>query len=175
MDKRKSREMIAIAVPAVIESIFTVIITSIDTKMISVLGKKAISAVALTTQPKQLFLSIFFALGTATSIFVSQAYGKKDKEEANRFLVTILQITIILSIILGMLLFIFAYPITWLYNRQEDTIDLSVSFFRIIMGGMIFQAVSIVIKAALRGIGKTKVTLTTNITMESLIYYSTIC
>lgn len=52
-----------------------------------------------------------------------------------------------------------------LCNRQAESLDLSVSFFRIIMGFMIFQAVSIVLNAALRGIGKTKVTLFSNIAM----------
>ena len=50
-------------------------------------------------------------------------------------------------------------------NHQDDTLDLSVSFFRIIMGFMFFQAVSTVLNASLRGIGKTKVTLVSNVAM----------
>ncbi len=59
MDKRKSREMIAIAVPAVIESIFTVIITSIDTKMISVLGKKPYPPLLSRLSPSNFFCQYF--------------------------------------------------------------------------------------------------------------------
>ena len=45
MIKDKTQNMIKIALPAVLESLVTVIVTTIDTKMISVLGKQQISAV----------------------------------------------------------------------------------------------------------------------------------
>jgi len=50
--KSKTKEFLKIAFPAALESMVTVIISTIDTKMISGLGKPAISAVSLTTQPK---------------------------------------------------------------------------------------------------------------------------
>ena len=59
MDTAKLKEIAAIAVPAVLESLVTVVIASIDTKMISVLGETAISAVSLTAQPKLFIFSIF--------------------------------------------------------------------------------------------------------------------
>lgn len=44
----KNKEFLKIAVPAVLEGLVTVIITTIDTRMIAVLGKPAISAVSFT-------------------------------------------------------------------------------------------------------------------------------
>lgn len=161
----RAKEFLEIAIPAVLESLVAVIITTIDTRMISVLGKGAISAVSFTTQPKLIFFAIFYALGTTVTIFVAQANGKKDSKEGNTYFHTILKITIVLSLLLGVLLSVFAKPIMMLCNRQAETLDLSVSFFRIIMGFMIFQTVSIVLNAALRGIGRTKVTLVSNIAM----------
>ena len=67
----KLRQIIAIGIPAVIESLISVIIGAIDTKMVSGLGKGAISAVSFTSQPKLILLSIFFAMGTAVSVFVA--------------------------------------------------------------------------------------------------------
>ena len=68
-------EFLKIAFPAILESLVSVIIATIDTKMIACLGKPAISAVSFTTQPKLIFFSVFFALGTTVSILVAQAYG----------------------------------------------------------------------------------------------------
>ncbi len=161
--KEKTEEFLKIAIPAVLESLVSVIIATIDTKMIAVLGKQAISAVSFTTQPKLIFFSIFFALGTTTSIFVAQANGKNDPKEGNYFFHTILKITILMSVILGIMLWFLAEPIMKLCNRQSDTLQMSVSFFKIVGCLMIFQAVSVVLNAALRGIGKTKVTLISNI------------
>lgn len=165
MDKKKQKELLKIAGPAVLESMVSVVIASIDTKMISVLGKPAISAISFTTQPKLIVFSIFYALGTAVSVFVAQAYGKKDKKEGNEYFHSILWITSVLSIVLGILLYIFARPVMAICNRQPDTLDMSVTFFRIIILFSVFQALSVILNAALRGIGKTRVTLVSNIAM----------
>ena len=159
------KEFVGIAVPAILETLVGVIITSIDTKMIAPLGKGAVSAVSLTAQPKLLFLSVFYALGTAASIFVSQALGKKDCEEANEYFHSVIRICIILSVILGCGLALLAGPVMGLFSRQRETMAMSVSFFRIIMGFMVFQTVSIVLNAALRGIGQTKVTFISSLFM----------
>ena len=74
-------EIAKIAVPAMLESLVIVAVAVIDTKMIAVLGDKAISAVSLTAQPKIFVLSVFFALGTALSFFIARAYGNNDREE----------------------------------------------------------------------------------------------
>ncbi len=164
-NRGKFRLIAGIAIPAVIESIVSVIITSIDTKMISSLGKEAVSAVSFTTQPKLIVLSVFFALGTAVSVFVGQALGRKDREEANTYFHTILRITILLSLVLGVLLSLLAEPVMRLCNHQPDTVGMSVVFFRIIMIGLVFNTVSIVLNAALRGIGQTRLTLVSGIVM----------
>ena len=161
----KKKEFLKIAIPAILEGLVSVLITTIDTRMISGLGAPAISAVSFTTQPKLIFFAVLFAFGAALSFFVARAKGRGDNEEANRYFHTILKITILIALILGVLLWFLAEPIMRLCNRQADSFEMSVSFFRIIMGFMIFQAVSIVINAALRGIGKTKVTLISNIAM----------
>ena len=161
----KLKQIASIGIPAVIESIISVLIGSIDTKMISGLGKGAVSAVSFTSQPKLIILSIFFAMGTAVSVFVAQALGRKDREEANAYFQTILRITVILSIVLGILCGLLAVPIMSVCNRQPDTVGLSVSFFRIIMFCLVFNAVSIVLNAALRGIGRTRLTLISSVSM----------
>ena len=158
-------EFLGIAIPAVLESIVMVVITTIDTKMISVLGKQAISAVSFTAQPKLFFFSIFFALGTTVSIFVAQANGRKDEKEGNYYFHAILKITMLLSLVLGVRMWILARPVMMRCNRQTDTLEMSVSFFRIIMGFLFFQAVSTVLNSALRGIGKTKATLISDLAM----------
>ena len=161
----KLKQIFTIGIPAVIESIVAVIIGTIDTKMISGLGKGAVSAVSFTSQPKLIILSIFFAMGTAVSVFVAQALGRRDREEANAYFQTILRITILLSLALGILSGLLAGPIMAVCNRQPDTVGLSVSFFRIIMFCLVFNAVSIVLNAALRGIGRTRLTLISSVSM----------
>ena len=156
-------EIILIGVPAILESLIAVLITSIDTKMIAPLGKAAVSAVSLTAQPKNLFFAIFFALGTAASIFVSQALGRKDRKEANAYFHAVLRLGFAISVILGVAFIFLADPVMRLCSRQAETIETSISFFRVIMGLMVFQTMPLILNAALRGIGLTKVTLVSGV------------
>ena len=165
MSIHKLRNITRIAVPAIAESLAAVIVTSIDTKMVSNLGSQAISGISFTTQPKLMIFAIFFALGTALNVFIAQAYGKKDREEASCYLKAILKITILMSLVLGVLLSAAAWPIMELCNRQPDTVHYSVSFFRIIMGLMVFHNVSVVLNGALRGIGENRITLISSLAM----------
>lgn len=158
-------EIAKIAVPAMLESLVIVAVAVIDTKMIAVLGDKAISAVSLTAQPKVFVLSVFFALGTALSFFIARAYGKNDREEAKEYLFSVLKIGITGAVVFGTLLFVFARPVMELCSRQAETIELSAEFFSIIMGFMIFQVSSIILNGALRGLGKTHVTLIASLTL----------
>jgi len=56
----------------------------IDTKMVAGMGRRAVSAVSLTNQPKLFFFTIYFALATCLTICVSNSYGKKDSAEASK-------------------------------------------------------------------------------------------
>ena len=131
--------------------------------MIAVLGEEAISAVSLTTQPKVFVLSIFFALSTALSVFIARAKGKNDTTEAREYLFSVIKLGLAAAIILGAVIFIFARPIMELVSKQKETIALSTEFFGIVMGLMVFQVASLLLNGALRGLGKTRTTLTAGI------------
>jgi len=151
--------MLRIAGPAVLEALFLVIVATIDTKMISALGNDYISAVSLTISPRLLILCIFYALGTAVSYFVSRSVGERNRERCNGYFHSILKITVILSVILGIVMALFAGPIMSICNQQPSTVEISENFYRIIMGFMVFQTSSIVMNAALRGTGNTHITM----------------
>ena len=56
-----------------------------------------------------------------------------------------------------------AGPIVKLVGSQPDTHDAAVSYLRIIMGGQVFNTVSLVLNAAQRGGGNTRIAMMTNL------------
>ena len=72
-------------------------------------------------------------------------------------------ITIGLTVVISAAAVIFADPIIRLAGSAEDTHEAAVSYFRIISGGMVFNVLSMVINAAQRGAGNTKIAMRTNI------------
>ncbi|MDD4690266.1 MAG: MATE family efflux transporter [Eubacteriales bacterium] len=152
------------AFPSVIESFFVAFAGLIDSLMVSKLGTNAVASVGLTTQPKFMGLSIFFAINVSVSALVARRFGEKKQESGNNILCSALFLVLVLATILSVLFVVFASPIISLCGSTAETHDGAVQYFQIIMGGMIFNCIQMVISSSLRGIGNTKVTMRTNIT-----------
>ena len=65
-----------IALPSIAEMLLMSLIGSADTIMVGQLGKNALAAVALPTQPRMMMLSIFFALNVGVTAIVARRKGE---------------------------------------------------------------------------------------------------
>lgn len=151
------------SLPAVAESLFGIFAGMIDTKMVSALGVIAISAVAVTNQPRLFIFGIFFALNITVSAIVARLYGKQEQRKACDVFITSLMMVLGLSALFALPCVFFANEIIDICSGQGDTHAMSVGYFRIVMGFMFINMVYILINSVLRGCGYTKVTLTSNV------------
>jgi putative MATE family efflux protein len=136
--------------------------------MVSELGKEAVASVGLTTQPKFVGLAMFFAVNVSISALVARRKGENNREGANRIFITALSFILVAAVILSILLVAFASPIIELCGSEPDTHDGAVAYFRIIMGGMIFNCIQMGINSAQRGCGNTKITMRTNLVSNTI-------
>lgn len=157
------KEALRIAWPAVLESFFVSLASMIDTYMVSGLGTYAVAAVGLTTQPKFLALALFFSTNIAVSALVARRRGQNDKRNANEILLTALLFTIISCAIISFVTVVGGDLIIDWCGSNKDTHVPAVEYFHIIQGGMIFSVLSLVVNAAQRGSGNTKIAMTTNV------------
>lgn len=166
--KENIKITINMAWPAIIESFFTAFAGLVDSLMVSSLGSHAVAAVGLTTQPKFIGLSLFFALNVSVSALVARRRGEKRQEEANRILYTALIFIILAAIVLSVAFVAFASPIIALCGSTPETHESAVIYFQIIMGGMIFNCIQMGVNSAQRGAGNTKITMRTNLTSNTV-------
>ena len=157
------RDTITIAWPSVLESFFVCLAGMMDTIMVGSLGSYAIAAVGLSTQPKFLGLAIFLSMNVAVSAVVARRRGEGDREGANRVVRMALLATILLTVVVSAAFVLLASPIVKLVGSQPDTHEYAVEYLQIIMGGTIFNTVSLVLNAAQRGAGNTRIAMTTNL------------
>lgn len=156
------------AVPAIVESFFVAFAGLVDSFMVSTLGSNEVAAVGLTTQPKFVGLAVFLAINVSITALIARRYGEDDREGANSLLASALSLVVGLSILLGAVLVIFAPSIMKLCGSTPETHDSAVLYYRIIMGSMIFNCIQMGINSAQRGTGKTKITMRTNITSNTV-------
>ena len=154
---------VRVAWPSITESFLISLISMIDTMMVGTLGSHAIAAVGLTTQPKFVGFAFFMSLNVAVSAIVARRKGERDRESANRVLVQAVQITLAMTAVISVLCVAFANPIIRLAGSSEETHAEAVGYFRIVMGGMVFHVLSMVLNAAQRGSGNTKIAMRTNL------------
>ena len=154
--------------PAIVESFFVAFAGLVDSLMVSSLGSYAVAAVGLTTQPKFIGLSLFFALNVAISALVARRRGENKQEDANGILYTSVLFIIVAAVILSTVFVAAASPIIRLCGSTTETHDSAVTYFRIIMGGMIFNCIQMGINSAQRGAGNTKITMRTNVTSNTI-------
>ncbi|MDE5950005.1 MAG: MATE family efflux transporter, partial [Acetatifactor sp.] len=166
--KEDVKKAVNMAWPAVLESFFTAFAGLVDSLMVSSLGADAVAAVGLTTQPKLVGLALFFASNVSISALVARRKGEGRKEGANRIFVTFLLFILVAAVLVSGLTVAFADSIIRLCGSEADTHASAVLYYRIIMGGMIFNCIQMGVNAAQRGAGNTKITMRTNLVSNTI-------
>ena len=166
--KEDIKKTLDMAWPAMLESFFAAFAGLVDSLMVSSLGSYAVAAVGLTTQPKFLGLSLFIASNVAISALVARRKGEDKKEEANKIFSTFLVFLLAAAVLMSIVLVVFADPIIRLCGSEELTHDSAVTYFRIIMGGMLFNVLQMGINSAQRGAGNTRITMRTNLVSNTV-------
>lgn len=167
-DRQAISNTLKIAWPSMLESFLIALVGVVDTIMVGQLGSSAIAAVGLTNQPKFICLAVFMALCVALSAIVARRRGEQNRESANRVLVQALVIALVFVIIISTLAVTFAEPIMVFAGGEQEIVPQAATYFRIIIGGLLFNVITLVINAAQRGAGNTKITMRTNIVSNAV-------
>lgn len=163
VSKETFKNTLKVGWPAIIESFFTALASIIDSLMVSTMGKEAVAAIGLTSQPLLIRLSIFTATDVAIAALVARRRGEKKPIDANRLMLTALLLTTIMSVIISAAFIIFADPILHLAGSNEDTHELGKAYLRIICAGTFFVVMQNSMNAAQRGAGNTKIAMITHL------------
>jgi putative MATE family efflux protein len=152
-----------IAWPSALEALLVGLIGSVDTMMVGTLGKDAIAAVGITNQPKLVLLAMIFSLNTGITAVTARRKGQADQAEANRTVRVGIMLCAIISLLMAVFGYLFAKPILLFAGADTSYLPEAISYFRVIMISIPFQALNLTINAAQRGCGKTKISMWTNI------------
>lgn len=163
LEKGITKEAIRMAWPAVCESFFIALAGMVDSLMVSSMGASAVAAVGLTTQPKFMGLALFFAMNVSVSALVARRRGENNQKSANQILLVAILFVIVATVIISSACVVWANQIINFCGSAPETHQPAVIYYRIIMGCMIFNVLSMVINAAQRGSGNTMIAMRTNI------------
>lgn len=155
---RGSMSMVKLTVPLALEQFFRILVSSIDTFMLSTYSEKAVAGVGLVTQYVFFLNLLFSVIVTGTTIILAQYLGaeKSDEElnqisQASSVMVTIISLALTVVVLFG------TAPILSCYTLEEEVRQSAYDYF-IIYGGIcaFFCAFSLLQSGILRSYGYTK-------------------
>lgn len=161
--KEAYRGVIHIALPSVLEMVLVSLVGSVDTIMVGTLGPVAIAAVGLTGQPRNLLLSIFFALNIGVTAVVARRKGEGQPSKANEAIRNAIVVGVALSFVVMAITLPFSKQLMLLFGAEEDTLLDAAAYFTIVSCVLPINVLSLCINAAQRGVGNTRVALYSNI------------
>lgn len=121
-------------------------------------GLDVVAATNISSTVYNLFAVAFFSMGTASAIIVGQSLGANKPETAKADSVKLIAFSVMISIVVGVVLFISSRAIPLMYNTTESVQHLATAFIRIACCLMPFVAISHCCYFIIRSGGKTIVT-----------------
>lgn len=170
--KELYQDIIRIAWPSFIELLLTQLASMVDLMMVGSMGgeanpeigKQALAAVGLTTQPKFLLMTAFIAMNTGVTALIARNKGTNDSKQANLVVRQGLLFTFCATILLSVLGFLFARPMVIFMGSTEDIVTKwATQYLQIQMAGFLSFALTSTITASLRAVGDSKTCMIYNL------------
>ncbi len=154
---RGALPMVKLTLPIAMEQFFRILVSSVDTMMLSSYSNDAVAAVGLVSQ-YVFFLNLLFAvISTGCSIVLAQFIGaQKSHKELNQIAQASTLMITLLSVFLMLLVFFGFKPLLGCYQLEDAVRGYALKYF-IIFGGIFcfFNAFSSLQGAILRSYGYT--------------------
>ena len=157
LTNRGSLPMLKLTLPIAMEQFFRILVSSVDTMMLSSYSNQAVAAVGLVAQYAFFLNLIFSVICTGCSIVLAQFIGaEKPKKDLNRIAQACAIMILAVSIVLMLLVFFGTGPLLNCYTLEDSVRHYAWQYF-VIYGGVFcfFNAFSLLQGAILRSYGYT--------------------
>ncbi len=155
---RGALPMVKLTLPIAMEQIFRILVSSVDTMMLSTYNNDAVAAVGLVSQYVFFLTLVFSVIGTGCSIVLAQFLGaKKSDKDLNNIAQASTVMVFVMSLVLTLLVIFGTGALLSCYELEDAVRDYAWQYF-VIYGGIFcfFNAFSLLQGAILRSYGYTK-------------------
>lgn len=156
------RSLLTVAWPAALEGMLVSLMNSFDTMMVGKIGAAAIAAVGLCGQPRMILLLAAQALCVGTTSVIARRKGENRRDAANACLKQSLLIVTAMGVLMTVAGYYLAEPFLLLAGANEEMMPDATVYLRITSLAFLANCWALCICAAQRGVGKTRITMVTN-------------
>ena len=144
--------------PILVGAVFQTLYNTVDAVVVGRFsGKTALASVGGSSgQIVNFIFSFFMGLSTGATVIIAQAYGAEDHKRVDEALHTAYTFALSGGVVLGVIGVIFARPMLELLQTPADLFAESITYVRLLMGGLVFTLIYNVGSAILRAIGDSR-------------------
>lgn len=144
--------------PILVGAVFQTLYNTVDAVVVGRFsGKTALASVGgSSAQIVNFIFSFFMGLSTGATVIIAQAYGACDHKRVDEALHTAYTFALLGGVVLGVTGVIFARPMLELLQTPDDLFAESMTYVRLLMGGLVFTLIYNVGSAILRAIGDSR-------------------
>lgn len=154
-DLKILRPCLKVALPNMFQRFATCLGYVAFASMINSLGETATAAHTIANTVESAFYIPGYGMQTAAATLSGNACGAKDREKLQNLAKAIIPLVIVLMILSGGLLFLFAPQLMTLFSKDSEVIELGSTVLRMVAVSEPFYGVPIVIEGIMQGTGKT--------------------
>ena len=154
-DLKILRPCLKVAIPNMFQRFATSLGYVAFASMINSLGETATAAHTIANTVESAFYIPGYGMQTAAATLSGNACGARDKEKLQNLAKAIIPLVVVLMILSGGLLFLFAPQLMTLFSNDGEVIALGTTVLRMVAVSEPFYGVPIVIEGIMQGTGKT--------------------
>ena len=160
-DRAFYKSALAVMIPVTIQQLINNLFNMVDNLMVGSLDVNglAMSAVTVANRPFMIFFGLFFGMTGAAGLMISQYYGAGDHKTCQGLFSLQLIIGLVASLLFGAVLALFPETIMRIFVTDPRTIELGISYLRIIWLSYIPVAISNTCIFSLRSLGQNRVSM----------------
>ena len=162
--------IIAIILPILVDQAFLILMSLLNTAMISSAGVAAVSAVSMVDSLNIFLINVFIAVATGGTVIVAQYKGIQNHEMVSKTATQAITAVTIISVLIGTLVIIFnKSTLNLLFGNAEPAVFQNASMY--LIGSCVsypFIAIFQAVCGSLRGVGETRPVLGLSLFMNIL-------
>lgn len=145
--------IVLLAIPMILELGLESVFAVVDMYFVGELGRNAIQTVGLTESVISLVYAIAMGLSIAATATVARRIGEKNREGASHAGAQAIIISLLITIIISILGFVFAADVLRIMGAEPDVVKEGTGFARIMLGGSVVIVMLFLINGIFRGAG----------------------
>lgn len=155
-------------VPFFIEQILMNLMGTVNTLILGHFSDEAVAAVGAANQILGFVYTFYAVISGGASVVISHRLGENNEKEASKAAFSSLIFAGSFSLIVSMVLGLFARPLMTLMNLEGATLNMAVDYFGIVVRFSFVQSLITAVSAILRSYGKPKPAVVVSIFMNAV-------